>query len=216
MGPPPRPSSTSRQSLAGGPGVANRATLPTTKTTTGRASLAPKSRLRPGERVGSIGSQLSSGQASEGSGHDTGDEDRGASPVKSDNTDSFSPKPMSPILARTSAAARQHGSPASTQSTASPGSQRAAGGSTASSREIEALKTKLRVMEQKRLEDREKLKALDKIQAERDKYESIIQKLQNKYQKSNSRQLRICRQNTTLLLRWLHLIGKWQRKQQRF
>jgi dynactin 1 len=182
MGPPPRPTSTSRQSLAGGPGVANRATLPTTKTTTSRASLAPKSRLRPGERVVSIGSQLSSGQASEGSGHDTGDEDRGASPVKSDNTDSFSPKPMSPILARTSAAARQHGSPASAQSTASPGSQRAAGGSTAASREIEALKTKLRVMEQKRLEDREKLKALDKIQAERDKYEAIIQKLQNKYQ----------------------------------
>jgi dynactin 1 len=37
-------------------------------------------------------------------------------------------------------------------------------------------------MEKKRMEDRDKLKALDKIQAERDKFEGIIQKLQTKYQ----------------------------------
>ena len=49
-------------------------------------------------------------------------------------------------------------------------------------REIEDLKTKLRVLEKKRMEDRDKLKALDKIQAERDRFESIIQKLQSKYQ----------------------------------
>ncbi|KAL9607726.1 MAG: hypothetical protein Q9167_007388 [Letrouitia subvulpina] len=48
-------------------------------------------------------------------------------------------------------------------------------------REVEDLKTKLRVMEKKRMEDRDKLKALDKIQAERDKFEGIIQKLQSKY-----------------------------------
>ena len=49
-------------------------------------------------------------------------------------------------------------------------------------REVEDLKTKLRIMEKKRLEDREKLKALDKVQSERDKFEGIIQKLQSKYQ----------------------------------
>ena len=54
--------------------------------------------------------------------------------------------------------------------------------STVVSREIEDLKTKLRVMEKKRLEDRDKLKVLDKIQGERDKFEGIIQKLQAKYQ----------------------------------
>lgn len=54
--------------------------------------------------------------------------------------------------------------------------------STAASREIEDLKTKLRMMEKKRMEDREKLKALEKIQGERDKFEGIIQKLQAKYQ----------------------------------
>lgn len=54
--------------------------------------------------------------------------------------------------------------------------------SSALSREIDELKTKIRVMEKKRAEDREKLKNLEKLQAERDKYEGIIQKMQAKYQ----------------------------------
>ncbi|KAI9697345.1 MAG: hypothetical protein M1820_007851 [Bogoriella megaspora] len=53
---------------------------------------------------------------------------------------------------------------------------------TASSRQVEELEAKLKVMERKRLEDREKLKALDRIQQERDRFEGIIQKLQTKYQ----------------------------------
>jgi dynactin 1 len=44
------------------------------------------------------------------------------------------------------------------------------------------LETKLRVLEKQRLEDRDKLKALDRVQQERDKFESIIQKIQAKYQ----------------------------------
>ena len=51
-----------------------------------------------------------------------------------------------------------------------------------SQREIEDLKTKLRLIEKKRMEDREKLKAMDKMRADRDKFEGIIQKLQSKYQ----------------------------------
>lgn len=121
---------------------------------------------------------MSSAQASEGSGQDTGDEDRGASPVKSD--EAISPKAGSPVLSRTSAADRAHASP--TSSRASPVAQRGTGGSTAASREIEDLKTKLRLMDRKRMEDRDKLKALEKIQVERDKFEGIIQKLQLKYQ----------------------------------
>ncbi|MDA4132049.1 MAG: hypothetical protein OK454_02850, partial [Thaumarchaeota archaeon] len=38
------------------------------------------------------------------------------------------------------------------------------------------------MLERKRMEDRDRLKQLDKIQGERDKYETIIQKLQIKYQ----------------------------------
>ncbi|KAL9132097.1 MAG: hypothetical protein Q9217_000133 [Psora testacea] len=52
----------------------------------------------------------------------------------------------------------------------------------ASHREIEDLKTKLRLVEKKRSEDREKLKLMDKVQADRDRFEIIIQKLQSKYQ----------------------------------
>ncbi|KAJ5755471.1 hypothetical protein N7533_005014 [Penicillium manginii] len=48
-------------------------------------------------------------------------------------------------------------------------------------RELEELNTKLRVMEKKRSEDREKLKSLEQVQTERDKFENIIQKLQAKY-----------------------------------
>ncbi|KAE8555658.1 hypothetical protein EYB25_000356 [Talaromyces marneffei] len=59
---------------------------------------------------------------------------------------------------------------------------RSAPQSSAIARELEDLKTKLKVMEKKRAEDRERLKSLERLQAERDKYEGIIQKLQAKYQ----------------------------------
>lgn len=44
------------------------------------------------------------------------------------------------------------------------------------------MKTKLKVMEKKRAEDRERLVMLEQVKSERDKYEGIIQKLQAKYQ----------------------------------
>lgn len=53
---------------------------------------------------------------------------------------------------------------------------------TAVSTEVEDLKTKLRLLEKKRMEDREKLKSLEQVTNERNKFESIIQKLQTKYQ----------------------------------
>ena len=52
----------------------------------------------------------------------------------------------------------------------------------ANAREVDDLKTKLRVLEKKRMEDRERFKTLERVQSERDKFESIIQKLQAKYQ----------------------------------
>ena len=44
------------------------------------------------------------------------------------------------------------------------------------------METKLRLVEKRREEDREKLKELDKAKADKDRFEGIIQKLQNKYQ----------------------------------
>ena len=61
-------------------------------------------------------------------------------------------------------------------------SQRPSTAGPASHKELEDLKTKIRVIEKKRMEDREKLKALDRVQAERDRFEGIIQKMQSKYQ----------------------------------
>lgn len=89
--------------------------------------------------------------------------------------------PLDPSISRTAGMDKYNVSPNSSRGNASP-AQRAAGSATALSREVEDLKTKLRLMEKKRLEDRDKLKGLERIQAERDKFESIIQKLQAKYQ----------------------------------
>ena len=61
-------------------------------------------------------------------------------------------------------------------------SQRPSISGVASHKELEDMKTKIRVMEKKRMEDREKLKTLDRVQAERDRFEGIIQKMQSKYQ----------------------------------
>ena len=49
-----------------------------------------------------------------------------------------------------------------------------------STREIEELQTRLRMHEKQRDEDRDKLKTLERLQTERDRFESIIQKLQAK------------------------------------
>jgi len=180
MGPPPpaaaRPA---RQSLAGGLGVGNRAAAPVARSASGRTSFAPKQRLRTGsERIFSIDSQLS-GPASEGSGQSTGDEGV-ASPVISQ--DSLSPKSLSPVLSRTSAIDRQQASPASTKGTGPPTTQRPTGSSAAASREIEDLKTKCRVMEKKRMEDREKLKEMEKLRSDKEKLERVVQILQSNLQ----------------------------------
>lgn len=50
------------------------------------------------------------------------------------------------------------------------------------SREVEDLQAKMRVLERKRLEDREKLKKIGEVEQERDKYASVMQKLQSKLQ----------------------------------
>ena len=70
----------------------------------------------------------------------------------------------------------------SPERTSSVDSKPASSTSLGLNREIEDLKTKLRLMEKKRMEDRDKLKQMEKIQGDRDKFEGIIQKLQAKYQ----------------------------------
>lgn len=63
-----------------------------------------------------------------------------------------------------------------------PAGMRVPSGNNANLKDLEDLKTKLRVMEKKRIEDREKLKSLETLSADRNKFQEIIQKLQAKYQ----------------------------------
>lgn len=149
-------------------------------------SRGPSNRIsiRPGtkERLDSVGGESG---ASAGSGHqspvETADIEL-ASPTV-DRQDEQSVGPISPPLSQVSAFSRALSEKPESSRGRSPASttQRTATAA-ASSRETEDLKTKLRVIEKKRLEDREKLKAMERIQADRDRFEGIIQKLQSKYQ----------------------------------
>ena len=56
------------------------------------------------------------------------------------------------------------------------------------------MQTKIRVLEKKRMEDREKLKDLDRIQQERDRFEAVVQKLQTKYQPQQEELLNLKKQ----------------------
>ncbi|KAK1761062.1 dynactin subunit 1 [Echria macrotheca] len=132
---------------------------------------------RPGVRNTSSGSiSLDNGMRNE----------RGAaSPVKSSDEEILSPQPTSPVQARTMALEKLAGAiPPSAPSPKLTGAPppRPTAAAAATNKEIEDLKAKLRVLEKKRMEDREKLNSLEKIKADRDKFERIISTLQIKYQ----------------------------------
>lgn len=60
----------------------------------------------------------------------------------------------------------------------SPAQINAAANNAAMVREVEDLKSTIKVLEKKRQDDRDKLKALERVQVERDKFQMIIEKLQ--------------------------------------
>ncbi|KAL0940868.1 CAP-Gly domain-containing protein [Colletotrichum truncatum] len=164
MGPPPIPTSraTRQPSTSSAP-----ARPTTTRPTSGRLSMTGRT---PSARRTSA--DLGGGRAAE-SGDDA------TSPSK-DNGES------SPVQARTKAleklTAGSSGPASTTNRPATTNTARSTTNAAAANKEIEDLKAKLKVLERKRLEDREKLKQLENIQGERDRFESIIQKLQAKYQ----------------------------------
>ncbi|KAH6610261.1 hypothetical protein Trco_000281 [Trichoderma cornu-damae] len=196
MGPPPPPPPGQRSSMRQSSisSVASRSGSAPNRPISGRGGItAPRAVSRPAEsgRRTSVSSQggrdsssanrsdelLSSPIEGEGEGEGEGDDEI------------LSPQPTSPAVGRANAleriAAASSGVPSITPPLKKPtaaGSSRSSIGSTAASREIEDLKAKLKVLERKRIEDRDKLKQLETIQGERDKFEGIIQKLQQKYQ----------------------------------
>ncbi|KAK5112101.1 hypothetical protein LTR62_004443 [Meristemomyces frigidus] len=90
---------------------------------------------------------------------------------------SFAPPPIPPDPPAQTTRSRRPSSPTA----ASIHSQRTMRSTAASNRQIEELEAKVRMLERKRLEDREVKKSLDQMQQERDHYKGIIEKLQNKY-----------------------------------
>jgi dynactin 1 len=98
-------------------------------------------------------------------------------------------KALSPAVSRASASERQAPSPTHTArssvSTIAGTHKPASGTTAAANRKIADLETTIRLLESKRLSDRERLKQLEHVQGERDKFEGIIQKLQAKYQGQN-------------------------------
>jgi dynactin 1 len=73
---------------------------------------------------------------------------------------------------------------ARTMSTTHSGSRGGFEGRAATQREIEQLKGKIRMLEKKRQEDRDKIKSVDVLKADKDKFETIMQALQKKLQSS--------------------------------
>ncbi|KAK3988169.1 dynein associated protein-domain-containing protein [Cladorrhinum sp. PSN332] len=181
MAPPPVP--TSRQTRAVSGAAQRQSSAPPSRTLSASSRLsggATKSGpLRPSARPAST-SSLSSG--TKGARRSSG------SPPKSSDDEIVSPQPTSPLIVRTAALEKVAGASAATSPSArSPigtasVSSRNAPSTAAAQKEIEDLKAKLRVLEKKRMEDREKLNNLEKIKGERDKFERIIQTLQIKYQ----------------------------------
>ncbi|CCC13642.1 unnamed protein product [Sordaria macrospora k-hell] len=187
MGPPPNPSTRTTRNVSVS-SVGTRPSIGATRAVGGRSSISARSSTNrladPRESTGSVSSIGKSG-AKRGS----------ASPRSSDEDLSTSPMPTSPVHQKTAAlekltapGAGNNGggtSPGATSPNlkASTITPRSSITNTATmNKEIEDLKAKLKVLEKKRMEDREKLNGLEKVKAERDKFERIIQTLQIKYQ----------------------------------
>ncbi|RDA85336.1 hypothetical protein CP532_1246, partial [Ophiocordyceps camponoti-leonardi (nom. inval.)] len=184
MGPPPPPAPRSTKQPAAISTVAKAA--PPARTASARASTGgPRMSSRPApDRRPSTDSQPK---------RDSGSTDDAAS--KSDLA-ILSPQPTSPVTARTRTLEKLVAPP----SPPPPPDRKAAPAPKAPAnvpallRELEDLRAKVKVLERKRLEDRDRLKQLDKVQGERDKYESAVQKLQQKYQPQQQENVELKRQ----------------------
>lgn len=102
------------------------------------------------------------------------------SPVKSDGEPT-----TSPVLSRTRALEKLTSGPTSATkagATRTPSSATKPTNSSAITRENEDLKAKLKVLERKRLEDREKMREVEKLQEQKEKFSNINKKIESKFQ----------------------------------
>ncbi|KAI0809479.1 dynactin [Xylaria sp. FL0064] len=182
MGPPALPAAGPGRRASSATTTAPRAASGVTRPAGGRVSTVPGQRLtRP-----SSGRVLSGGSAS---GNEAGDRSGISSPFKSDGEQT-----NSPVRSRTRALEKLTSGGASATSSKPPASATTSrtpaaaslttrtGASNALSRENEDLKTKLKILERKRAEDRDRLKEMERIQEQRDKFETINKKIEGKFQ----------------------------------
>ncbi|KAI0019778.1 CAP-Gly domain-containing protein [Xylariomycetidae sp. FL0641] len=166
MGPPALPSAPTRRQ----PSISNSRTAGTTRPP-GRPSISTgRGPVRP------LSGRVMSGDSQ--SGNEAGYKSDVASPNKSDGENATSPvtRTKGPAAAKTPA-----GASARTPSSATAASPRT-GPSNAVTRENEDLKAKLKVLERKRAEDREKIMEVGRLQEQRDKFEMINKKIEAKFQ----------------------------------
>ncbi|KAI1506106.1 CAP-Gly domain-containing protein [Biscogniauxia marginata] len=176
MGPPALPSAGARRQPSTSGITRNTGTGPTRpRVSTGAA----RGTVRPPSGRVMSGDSLS--------GAEGGNKSDVNSPLKSDS------ETISPVTSRTralekltsagasSAASSKVPASASSRAPTSGGSTRPPA-SSALSRENEDLKAKLKVLERKRTEDREKIKEVERLQEQRDKFESINKKIESKFQ----------------------------------
>ncbi|KAI4867189.1 CAP-Gly domain-containing protein [Hypoxylon rubiginosum] len=179
MGPPALPAAGPRRQSSTSAALGRTAA---TRPPGGRVSTAPaRGAVRP------VSGRVRSGDSL--SGNEAGNRSDMGSPFKSDGEQTLSPvRSRTRALERLTSAgphsatsSRPPASATSARTPVSAGSARPAA-STAVSRENEDLKAKLKVLERKRLEDREKMKEMERLQEQRDKFESVNKKIEGKVQ----------------------------------
>ncbi|KAI1388486.1 CAP-Gly domain-containing protein [Hypoxylon trugodes] len=177
MGPPALPSAAGRRQTSVSSTTATRTVSGATRPIGGRVSTAA-ARPRPASGRVRSGDSLS--------GNEGGNRSDLGSPLKSDGEQAISPvrsrtRALEKLTAGPSAATSK-ATPSRAPGSAGPSTRPTAANANAVSRENEDLKAKLKVLERKRLEDREKIKEVERLQEQRDKFENINKKIESKFQ----------------------------------
>ncbi|KAJ8124229.1 hypothetical protein O1611_g9412 [Lasiodiplodia mahajangana] len=182
MGPPALPAAGARRRPSTSSTTTARTASGATRPPAGRMSTGPGQRLsRP------VSGRVLSGEST--SANEAGDRSGISSPFKSDGEQANSPvrirtKALEKNIGGGSTSATSSKPPTSAMTSRTPataGSGRT-GASNPLSRENEDLKTKLKILERKRAEDRDRFKEMERIQEQRDKFETINKKIEGKFQ----------------------------------
>ncbi|KAJ2903888.1 uncharacterized protein MKZ38_009174 [Zalerion maritima] len=193
MGPPAKPTGRTNSTTSA---TSSRTASGPQRTMSGRLSLAGRAGTRPDSaaRTASGSSQASRSAAAAKTNDDMAPPQTTSS---GPGPEILSPQPTSPHKARASALERLTASSSSTVPSRAPSANVSRGGAAnaATAREIETLKAKIKVLEGKIFEARGQGAELEHIKSERNKFETIIQKLQEKMKPQSQELAELRKQN---------------------